>query len=59
MKRTYNTPAIEEIRLDNEISLQLASPTINQDYELKAPAAQGAPRGMDSAPEDPYQYESW
>ena len=57
MKRTYNTPAIEEIWLDNEISLQLASgdPTANTGAELmKRQEPQAA------APDaDPYQYESW
>ena len=57
-KRTYNTPAIEEIRLDNEISLQLSSPTVNQDYELKATSPSGAP-GMNAPESDPYQYENW
>lgn len=56
-KRTYNTPAIEEIRLDNEISLQLAStPPVGP--RENAPASQGAPR-MDTNESDPYQYENW
>lgn len=59
-KRTYSTPAIEEIRLDNEISLQLSSgdPTVNTEFELKATSPSGAP-GMNAPESDPYQYENW
>jgi len=55
-KRTYNTPAIEEIRLDNEISLQLSSPTVDPGLELKAPpASQGMDR-MENYEDSPYQW---
>ena len=55
-KRTYITPALEEVRLDNEISLQLAStpPVGNRE---SAPAAQGMDR-MESPENDPYQWEN-
>ena len=57
-KRTYNTPAIEEIRLDNEISLQLAStPPVNP--RENAPAASQGVSRMDTPESDPYQYENW
>ena len=36
-KRTYITPALEEVRLDNEISLQLASPTPDPDEVYNRP----------------------
>ena len=55
-KRTYNTPAIEEIRLDNEISLQLSSPTVNESYELKAPRAAAPAQDMETPENDPYQW---
>ena len=57
-KRTYNTPAIEEIRLDNEISLQLSSssPTVNEGYELKAPRAAAPAQDMETPENDPYQW---
>ena len=59
-KKTYSSPAIEEIRLDNEISLQLASvgqsPT--PPGNPGAPGSQGAPR-METNESDPYQYENW
>ena len=56
-KRTYITPAIEEIRLDNEISLQLAStpPENEREYAL---GSQRAP-GMENYEDSPYQYENW
>ena len=53
-KRTYITPALEEVRLDNEISLQLAStPPVNP--RENAPAAQGMDR-METPENDPYQW---
>ena len=52
-KRTYITPALEEVRLDNEISLQLASPPVNP-REI-APAAQGMDR-MENYEDSPYQW---
>lgn len=56
-KRTYITPALEEVRLDNEISLQLAStPPVNP--RENASGSQGAPR-METYESDPYQYDNW
>lgn len=55
-KKTYNTPAIEEIRLDIEISLQLSSPTVNEGYELKAPRAAAPAQDMETPENDPYQW---
>ena len=55
-KRTYITPALEEVRLDNEISLQLAStPPVNQ--RESAPATQGMDR-MENNEDSPYQWEN-
>ena len=54
-KKTYSSPVIEEIRLDNEISLQLAS--VGQ--RTTPPGNPGASQGMDrmETPEnDPYQW---
>lgn len=54
-KKKYNTPKIEEIRLDNQISLQLTSnPTIDQSKNL-APRSRSA-RSDDMPSEDPYQW---
>lgn len=38
-KRVYTTPAIQVVNLDNEISLQLASPTADPDetHNMSAP----------------------
>lgn len=56
-KRTYITPALEEVRLDNEISLQLAStPPVNPRENPQG--SQGAPR-METNESDPYQYDNW
>ena len=58
-KKTYSSPEIEEIRLDNEISLQLAS--VGQSATPPGnptSARQGAPR-MKTNESDPYQYENW
>ena len=58
-KKTYSSPEIEEIRLDNEISLQLAS--VGQSATPPgnpASGSQGAPR-MGTNESDPYQYENW
>ncbi len=58
-KKTYSSPEIEEIRLDNEISLQLAS--VGQSATPPGnptSATQGAPR-MKTNESDPYQYENW
>ena len=53
-KRTYITPALEEVRLDNEISLQLAStPPVNP--RETAPADQGMDR-MENYEDSPYQW---
>ena len=53
-KRTYITPALEEVRLDNEISLQLAStPPVNP--RETAPAERGVDR-METPENDPYQW---
>lgn len=52
-KRKYIAPEIEEIRLDNEISLQLASePPVNP--RENAPASQGF-----NETEEYYTYENW
>ena len=57
-KKKYNTPKIEEIRLDNQISLQLTSnPTIDPGKNL-APRSRSA-RSDDMPSEDPYQYDNW
>ena len=55
-KKTYNTPAIEEIRLDIEISLQLSSPTVDPGMELKAPRAAAPAQDMETHENDPYQW---
>ena len=52
-KRTYITPALEEVRLDNEISLQLAStPPVNP---RETAPAQGMDR-MENNEDSPYQW---
>lgn len=54
-KKKYNTPEFEEIRLDNQISLQLTSnPTIDPNKNL-APRSRSA-RSDDMPSEDPYQW---
>lgn len=54
-KKKYNTPEFEEIRLDNQISLQLTSnPTIDQDKNL-APRSR-SDQNEDMSSEDPYQW---
>lgn len=50
-KRKYINPEIEMIRLDNEISLQLSSPTIRGEHENYST--------MNSEEEDNYSYENW
>ena len=51
IKRKYITPALEEIRIDNEISLQLASkPTIDTGLETY---------GTTNMEEENYSYENW
>lgn len=58
MKRKYITPEIESIRLDKEISLQLASdPPVNP-RESVAPHSM-EPNLMSSPDSDPYIYENW
>ena len=53
-KKTYSSPVIEEIRLDNEISLQLAS--VDQSTTPPGnPASQGMDR-METPENDPYQW---
>lgn len=56
-KRKYTTPQVEEIRLDNEISLQLASPTIDQGLN-KVRRRQNSGQGTEMN-DDPYKYETW
>ena len=56
-KRTYITPALEEVRLDNEISLQLAS-TPPENPRENASGSQGVPY-METNESDPFQYENW
>ena len=58
VKKNYRSPDIEEIRLDNEISLQLASQSSTSPEDPFNPAA-GAPSSISRQSEDPYQYESW
>ena len=56
-KKKYNTPKIEEIRLDNQISLQLTSnPTIDQGKNL-APRSR-SDQSQDIPSDDPYQWEN-
>ena len=54
MKKTYKKPEINQIRLDSQISLQLASndntPTLPED-EIPLTGKRQAV--------DPYQYEAW
>ena len=57
-KKKYNTPEFEEIRLDNQISLQLTSnPTIDPGKNL-APRSR-SDQNEDMSSEDPYQYDNW
>ncbi|NLO72030.1 MAG: hypothetical protein GX102_14020 [Porphyromonadaceae bacterium] len=56
MKRKYITPEIESIRLDKEISLQLASDPPSR--ESAAPHSM-EPNLMSSPDSDPYIYENW
>lgn len=60
-KRKYINPSIEEVRLDNEISLQLASnPTEPGEGWTNPGGATPAPSAMKGAAEsDPYQYDNW
>ena len=54
-KKTYSSPEIEEIRLDNEISLQLAS--VGQ--SATPPGNPGASQSMDrmeNYEDSPYQW---
>lgn len=54
-KKTYSSPEIEEIRLDNEISLQLES----VDQSTTPPGNPGASLGMDridNYEDSPYQW---
>ena len=54
-KKKYNTPKIEEIRLDNQISLQLTSnPTTDPSKNL-APRSR-SDQNEDMSSEDPYQW---
>ena len=54
-KKTYSSPAIEEIRLDNEISLQLASVGQSTTPPGNPRASQGIDR-METTENDPYQW---
>ena len=54
-KKTYSSPAIEEIRLDNEISLQLASVGQSPTPPGNPEASQGVNR-METPENDPYQW---
>ena len=55
MKRKYISPEIETIRLDNKISLQLASSNPTPGPELMR-RQETSSQQVDS---DPYQYENW
>lgn len=59
-KKIYKKPVIAEIRLDNEISLQLTSQQgTSSPYDPFNPPA-GAPASrIVRETEDPYQYENW
>ena len=54
-KKTYSSPVIEEIRLDNEISLQLASVGQSPTPPGNPGALQGVDR-METPENDPYQW---
>lgn len=54
-KKTYSSPVIEEIRLDNEISLQLASVGQSTTPPGNPRASQGVNR-METPENDPYQW---
>ena len=54
-KKTYSSPVIEEIRLDNKISLQLASEGQSPTPPGNPPASQGMDR-METPENDPYQW---
>ena len=54
-KKTYSSPVIEEIRLDNEISLQLASVGQSPTPPGNPEASQGVNR-METPENDPYQW---
>ena len=54
-KKTYSSPVIEEIRLDNKISLQLASVGQSPTPPGNPVASQGMDR-METPENDPYQW---
>ena len=57
-KRKYNAPEIKLVKLDNDISLQLASETISSN----PPTFEGenvSSQTRDKVLSDPYQYEQW
>ena len=59
LKKTYTTPEIEVIKLDNEISLQLSSPYSGPGEGGQVTGASAAPRQQMETPEnDPYQWEN-
>lgn len=58
-KNKYCTPVVIEVRLDNEISLQLASTVSTTPPTFESiQSAQYSPSGI-QASADPYQYEQW
>lgn len=58
MKKKYITPVVDEIRLDNDISLQLAStPPVNP--RESASLQQSSYREINAIESDPYLYENW
>lgn len=60
IKKKYNRPEIELIKLDNEISLQLVSQSLTSPDDPFATSAKGTPAGrVNQIDEDPYQYETW
>lgn len=58
MKKKYINPKIDEIRLDNEISLQLASPTAASEYEGYGTTEAKAPGALEETPDaSPYNWD--
>lgn len=60
VKKNYRSPDIEEIRLDKDISLQLASQSSTSPNDpFNSAARSGAPSSISRQAEDPYQYDNW
>lgn len=59
-KRKYISPIFEELKLDNEISLQLMSPApIGPGEGGGFSTTEKAMMRREAIDEDPYQYENW